>query len=155
MKDKIKREERKERREKKGREEEREREKVIGRAGYCNLKASRCFRILPRTRRFISTHRVLLPSHFSTPWGYLPGGINNRRGSARGVQWQSRESQDCGVEGGTRSSGAWLRLRHATSTRPSSPSSYLVSPRFTSSRLVASPPPFVWPPPLTRILCFP
>lgn len=64
---------------------ERELEKVIARDGYCNLKAFRCFRILPRTRRFISTHRVLLPSHFSISWGYLPGGINNRRGSARGV----------------------------------------------------------------------
>lgn len=80
-----KRARRKERRRKERGEQEREREKVIARAGYCNLKASRCFRILPRTRRFISTHRVLLPSHFSTPWGYLPGGINNRRGSARGV----------------------------------------------------------------------
>lgn len=45
----------------------------------------------------------------------------------------------CRVGGGTRSDGAWLRLRHATSTRPSSPPSYLA--RLASSRLAASLPP--------------
>lgn len=65
----------------------------------------------------------------------------------------------CRVGGGTRSGGAWLRLRHATSTRPSSPPSYLA--RLASSRLAASTasPPHhrcsQRPPPLTWIFCSP
>lgn len=51
---------------------------------------------------------------------------------------RDRGSAGCGVGGGTRSGGAWLRLRHATSTRPSSPpSSYLVS-RASSRHLTAA-----------------
>jgi len=106
------------------------------------------------------THPTLAPHG-----GRLPGGINNRRGSARRVQWRGGGSAGCGVGGGTRSGGAWLRLRHATSTRPSSPpsSSYLaLAPRLAAAAAAAATAATAAttaansrPPPLTRILCSP
>lgn len=116
--------------------------------------------LFPRTppcerspRHFIScTHRVrTYSSHFSTPHGgSYPGesitdeGARRRvqlrrgEGKRRGTREGDRGSAGCGVGGGTRSGGAWLRLRHATSTRPSSPpSSYLVS-RASSRHLTAA-----------------